>query len=83
MPITLSQLADRLGAEIDRTGPDPVITGVSSIPGARPGYLVFAEEEVSFAAALASSAAAVLASSRIAGVSGHGGKPVLRTRGAD
>jgi UDP-3-O-[3-hydroxymyristoyl] glucosamine N-acyltransferase len=79
LPITLSQLADRLGAEIDRTGPDPVITGVSSIPGARPGYLVFAEEEVSFAAALASSAAAVLASSRIAGVNSHGGKPVLRT----
>ena len=60
--MTLSQLAERLGAEFDRTlSSDPIISGVSSIPGARPGCLVFAEEEASFAAALASSAAAVLA----------------------
>lgn len=78
MPITLSQLAERLGAEVDCLEFDTVITGVSSIAGARPGCLVFAEEEASFAAALASSAAAVLVGPHrtAAGVS----KPVLRTR---
>jgi UDP-3-O-[3-hydroxymyristoyl] glucosamine N-acyltransferase len=57
----LSQLAERLGAQWDG-GADPVVTGVSGIPGAKPGNLVFAEDEVSLAAALASPAAAVLAS---------------------
>jgi UDP-3-O-[3-hydroxymyristoyl] glucosamine N-acyltransferase len=76
--MTLSQLAERLGAEFDRTQPsNPIITGVSSIPGARPGCLVFAEEEVSFAAALASGAAAVLAGPQMVAVDGS--KPVLRT----
>jgi UDP-3-O-[3-hydroxymyristoyl] glucosamine N-acyltransferase len=73
--MTLSQLADRLGAEVDQNVPDVLITGVSSIPGARPGCLVFAEEEAALAAALASSAAAVLAGPGVRG----GGKPVLRT----
>ena len=84
MPITLSQLADRLGAKFDHsladplldTSFDPVITGVSSIPGARPGCLVFAEEEASFAAALVSSAAAVLVGPRMA--ASGGSKPLLR-----
>jgi UDP-3-O-[3-hydroxymyristoyl] glucosamine N-acyltransferase len=76
--MTLSQLAERLGAEIDRSlSPDPVISGVSSIPSARPGCLVFAEEEASFAAALASSAAAVLAGPQMTAVGSS--KPVLRT----
>ena len=76
--ITLSQLAVRLGAEVDRglNTADPDITGVSSIAAAGPGCLVFAEEEASFAAALASSAAAVLASSQVGVPSGS--KPVLR-----
>jgi UDP-3-O-[3-hydroxymyristoyl] glucosamine N-acyltransferase len=74
--ITLSQLAVSLGAEVDRGLADPVITGVSSIAAAGPGCLVFAEEEVSFAAALASSAAAVLVSEQVGVPSGS--KPVLR-----
>ena len=74
--ITLSQLAANLGAEVDHGLADPVITGVSSIAAAGPGCLVFAEEEVSFAAALASSAAAVLVSAQVAVPSGS--KPVLR-----
>lgn len=78
MPMTLSQLAERLGAEFDRTLPsDPIISGVSSIPGARPGCLVFAEEEASFAAALTSLAAAVLGGPQMAAADGS--KPVLRT----
>jgi UDP-3-O-[3-hydroxymyristoyl] glucosamine N-acyltransferase len=78
--ITLSQLAVKLGAEVDRglaaQAADPVITGVSSIPAAGPGCLVFAEEEASFAAALASPAAAILVSSQV--VIPSDGKPVLR-----
>ncbi len=77
MPITLSQLAERLGAEVDGLQLDAMVTGVSSIAGARPGCLVFAEDEASFAAALASSAVAVMAGPQmaIAGAS----KPILRT----
>ena len=60
MPIALSELAERLGAELDGAQVDHVITGVSSIAGAGPGCLVFAEEEASFAAAMASGAGAVL-----------------------
>jgi UDP-3-O-[3-hydroxymyristoyl] glucosamine N-acyltransferase len=76
MPITLSQLAERLGAEVDGLQFDTEVTGVSSIAGAGPGCLVFAEDEVSFAAALASGAVAVLAGPQmaIAGAS----KPILR-----
>ncbi len=75
--ITVSQLADRLGAEVDGVGVDAIITRVSSIPGARPGCLVFAEDEASLAAALASCAAAVLVSRHVA-ANGHGNKPILR-----
>ena len=76
--ITLSQLAAKLGAEVDRGLADPVVTGVSSISGAGPGCLVFAEEEASFAAALASSAAAVLVSPQRAVAANPGNKAVLR-----
>jgi UDP-3-O-[3-hydroxymyristoyl] glucosamine N-acyltransferase len=75
--LTLRQLAEQLGAEVDRTLADPVITGVSSIPGAGPGRLVFAEEEASYAAALASPAAAVVVSAQIAA---SRSKPVLLVR---
>ena len=74
--ITLSQLARTLGAEVDRGSADPVITRVSSIAAAGPGCLVFAEEEASLAAALASSAAAVLVSTQVGNL--NGSKPVLR-----
>jgi UDP-3-O-[3-hydroxymyristoyl] glucosamine N-acyltransferase len=81
MPITLSQLADRLGADVDCAPgewvPDLMIAGVSSIPAARAGCLVFAEEEASLAAALASSAAAILVGSQMPAVGGS--KPLLRT----
>ena len=55
---------------------DHVITGVSSIAGAGPGCLVFAEEEASFAAALASGAGAVLVGPQMTAVGAS--KPVLR-----
>jgi UDP-3-O-[3-hydroxymyristoyl] glucosamine N-acyltransferase len=77
MPITLSQLAERLGAEVDGLQFDTEVTGVSSIAGAGPGCLVFAEDEASFAAALASGAVAVLAGPQIATAGAR--KPVLRT----
>src|SRR3984957_6308804 len=60
MPIPLGQLVDQLGAEVDRVPLNVMILGVSSIPRAREGCLVFAEDETSLAAALASAAAAVL-----------------------
>lgn len=78
MAITLSQLAERLGAAVDGGSADLAITGVSGISGAGPGCLVFAEDEESFAAALASSATAVLVSPLVAGAGG--GKAVLRVR---
>src|SRR5260370_41458618 len=76
MPLPLTQLAEQLGAEIEGVPVGHVITGVSSIAGAGPGSLVFAEEEASFAAALASGAGAVLVGQQmvIAGAT----KPVLR-----
>jgi UDP-3-O-[3-hydroxymyristoyl] glucosamine N-acyltransferase len=76
MPIPLSQLAERLGAEIDGVPVDHVITGVSSIAGAGPGCLVFAEDEASCAAALASGAGAVLVDPQMATAGAN--KPVLR-----
>jgi UDP-3-O-[3-hydroxymyristoyl] glucosamine N-acyltransferase len=76
MPIPLSELAERLGAEIDGVPVDHVITGVSSIAGAVPGCLVFAEEEASFAAALASRAGAVLVGPQMPTAAAN--KPVLR-----
>src|SRR3984957_20624043 len=75
MPITLSQLAERLGAEVDGAPSDLMITGVSSIWGARAGCLVFAEEEASLAAALASRAAAVLVGPLM--TPKHADRPVL------
>ena len=76
MPIPLGQLADQLGAEVDRVPAEVMIHGVSSIPGARAGCLVFAEEETSLAAALASAAAAVLVGRSMA--SAGADKPLLR-----
>jgi UDP-3-O-[3-hydroxymyristoyl] glucosamine N-acyltransferase len=76
MPIPLSQLAERLGAEVDGAQADHVITRVSGIAGAGPGCLVFAEEEASFAAALASGAGAVLVGPQTNTAGGN--KPVLR-----
>ena len=74
MPILLGQLADQLGAEVDRVPLDLMIHGVSSIPGAREGCLVFAEDETSLAAALASAAAAVLVGRSISSTAA--GKPL-------
>jgi UDP-3-O-[3-hydroxymyristoyl] glucosamine N-acyltransferase len=76
MPIPLSELAERLGAELDGAQADAVITGVSSIAAAGPGCLVFAEEEASFAAAMASGAGAVLVAPQMSMSDAH--KPVLR-----
>ena len=76
MPILLGQLADQLGAEVDRVPLDLMIHGVSSIPGAREGCLVFAEDKTSLAAALASAAAAVLVGRGMSSTAA--GKPLLR-----
>jgi UDP-3-O-[3-hydroxymyristoyl] glucosamine N-acyltransferase len=76
MPIPLSELAEQLGAELDGAQVDHVITGVSSIAGAGPGCLVFAEEEASFAAAMASGAGAVLIGQHM--TTARANKPVLR-----
>jgi UDP-3-O-[3-hydroxymyristoyl] glucosamine N-acyltransferase len=76
--ITLSQLAERLAAEVAVGSGDLVITAVSGIPQALPGCLVFAENESSFTAALASAASAVLVSPEISGSAGN--KAVLRVR---
>lgn len=76
MPITLSQLADRLGAELDGGSPELAITRVSGIPDAGAGCLVFAEDDASLAAALASCASAVLTGARTVAA---GSKPLLRT----
>ena len=76
MPIPLSELAEQLGAELDGALVGHVITGVSSIAGAGPGCLVFAEEEASYAAAMASGAGAVLVGQHMAAAGAN--KPVLR-----
>jgi UDP-3-O-[3-hydroxymyristoyl] glucosamine N-acyltransferase len=76
MSIPLSELAEQLGAQLDGAQVDHVITRVSSIAGAGPGCLVFAEEETSFAAALASGASAVLIGQQMATAGAN--KPVLR-----
>jgi UDP-3-O-[3-hydroxymyristoyl] glucosamine N-acyltransferase len=76
MPIPLGQLADQLCAEVDRVPLDVMIHRVSSTSGAREGSLVFAEDEVSLAAALTSDATAVLVGRGIA--SAGGDKPLLR-----
>jgi UDP-3-O-[3-hydroxymyristoyl] glucosamine N-acyltransferase len=75
MSISLNQLAAHLGLEYEPGTHDILITAISSIPKASPGCLVFAEEETALAAALASSAAAVLVGTGLSGA----GKPLLRT----
>jgi UDP-3-O-[3-hydroxymyristoyl] glucosamine N-acyltransferase len=74
--LTLKQLAAHLGADLDRTSTDPLITRVSSIADAGPESLVFAEDDASLAAAFGSAAAAVLASPQA--VTQDCCKPVLR-----
>ncbi|MGC2400151.1 MAG: UDP-3-O-(3-hydroxymyristoyl)glucosamine N-acyltransferase [Acidobacteriaceae bacterium] len=76
MPFTLRQLATQLGAEVDGLAADPPIAGVSSISRAATGCLVFAEDEVSLAAALASNASAVLVGAQTS--PGQVSKPILR-----
>jgi UDP-3-O-[3-hydroxymyristoyl] glucosamine N-acyltransferase len=75
--IALRQLATLLGAELQWTGADRGIAAVSSIAQAGPDALVFAEDDVSFAAALASQAGAVLVSPRVAATSQTDQKPRL------
>ncbi len=76
MPIPLSELAERLGAELDGAPAGHVITRVSGIAGADPGCLVFAEEEASITAAMASGAGAVLVGQQM--TTAGAAKPVLR-----
>ncbi len=62
----LYQIAQALGAELRLIGTDVEIEAVSSAASAVPGSLLFAEDPASLAAALASPAAAVLVSPKIA-----------------
>lgn len=63
--ITLTQLAAALGAAVEASSADPLITHVSSIAAASAGALVFAEDAASFGAARASSASALIAAPEI------------------
>ncbi len=75
--MALSQLAKTLEIEVrGLSAEDPKITGVSSIRQAAPGALVFADDLPSFAAALASSASAVVVSPQTANER-QTGKPLL------
>ncbi len=57
----LSELADKLGAELRGAGgADPDLHGVAGFSNASPGDLVFAESETALEAALASQAAAIV-----------------------
>jgi len=71
----LSQVAQALNAELRSSGADVEVDGVSSASAATPRMLVFAEDPQSLARALASSAAAVILSSKIADPAS--GKPLL------
>jgi UDP-3-O-[3-hydroxymyristoyl] glucosamine N-acyltransferase len=66
MAMKLSQLAQTLGVELRLSGNDLEIHGVSAINSATPASLVFAEDAQSFAGALASGAAAIIASPKLA-----------------
>jgi UDP-3-O-[3-hydroxymyristoyl] glucosamine N-acyltransferase len=74
----LIQLAELLEAElrVPPGEPLPEITGVASAKNATPDDLVFAEDAAAFSDALASQAAAVIASSKIAPEE-NPGKPLL------
>ncbi len=75
--ITIRQLAEHLGAEVDPALPsDQLVNAVASIPLARPGCLVFAEDPASLAEALASPATAILAGLGVEAPTVH--KAVLR-----
>ena len=63
--IPLSQLAAALGAAVEGSSADPLISRVSSIAAASAGSLIFAEDADSFAAARASSASALIAAPAI------------------
>ncbi len=63
--MTLSQIAAALGAELRLTGADVEVQDVSAARTATPASLVFAEDAESFAAALASHAAAVIVSPKL------------------
>jgi UDP-3-O-[3-hydroxymyristoyl] glucosamine N-acyltransferase len=76
MPISLGQLAHQLGGEVDGSDSDVMIARVTGIPGASAGCLVFAEEEASLKAALASGAAAVLVGPQMDAAGAE--KPLLR-----
>jgi UDP-3-O-[3-hydroxymyristoyl] glucosamine N-acyltransferase len=88
--ISLSQLAKLLGADLrgvstaipaasaETAAPgDPPIAGVASISRATPQSVVFAADAASFAAAVASPAAAVLVSAQVAGDDAGVRKPAL------
>jgi UDP-3-O-[3-hydroxymyristoyl] glucosamine N-acyltransferase len=71
----LSALAQALGAELRPTGADATITGVAGAEAATPEQIVFAEEPGALAAALASSAGAVIVPAKL--VPAHADKPLL------
>jgi UDP-3-O-[3-hydroxymyristoyl] glucosamine N-acyltransferase len=66
MPMRLTELARALGAELRPAGADAEVVKVTSIPAATPHSLVFAEAAAAMRDALASGAAAVLVSPKLA-----------------
>src|SRR5580692_12215317 len=71
----LSALALALGAELRPAGADAAITGVAGAQAASPEHIVFAEDPGALPAALASHAAAVIVSAKLAPASSD--KPLL------
>jgi UDP-3-O-[3-hydroxymyristoyl] glucosamine N-acyltransferase len=85
--ILLDQLAQRLGCELRILAPEHaasgskagaiMVAGVSGIPRATGESLVFASDEVSFSAGMASAAAAIIVTPEIAAAHGPAVKPLL------
>ena len=71
----LSALALALGAELRPAGADAAVTGVAGAQPASPEHIVFAEDAGALPAALASHAAAVIVSAKLAPASSD--KPLL------
>jgi UDP-3-O-[3-hydroxymyristoyl] glucosamine N-acyltransferase len=64
--MNLSQVAQALNAELRLSGADVEVAGVAGVPAATPHTLVFAEDAQSLARALASPAAAIILSPKLA-----------------
>ncbi len=78
--LTLSQIAEALGAELRNTSGEETITGVSGLRLSSPETLVFAEDAASFVEAVASPAGAIVVAPAFAHApdsAHHTAKPLL------